>query len=161
MDGHAANVNDFMFSGDGRQAFSGGDDGTAILWDVASGSIIYRLTDHSGPVAHVDITKDGQLGIGASTDGTTILWDLQNGKMIRRYAANPFMSLFSPDKRTALIRELPDHVELWRIDATLDELLTWVHANRYVPELNCEQRTLYRLEPLCGTDATPLPTITG
>jgi len=47
-------------------------------------------------------------------------------------------------------------VALWRIDASLDELVAWTHANRNVPELTCAQRALYRLEPLCPEDtATP------
>jgi len=31
----------------------------------------------------------------------------------------------------------------------LDELIAWTIANRYVPELTCDQRKLYRLEPAC------------
>jgi hypothetical protein len=27
--------------------------------------------------------------------------------------------------------------------------LDWIEANRYVPELTCPQRDLYRIEPLC------------
>jgi hypothetical protein len=40
-------------------------------------------------------------------------------------------------------------LEMWRIDSTLDELLSWTENNRYVPELTCEQRELYSVEPLC------------
>ena len=100
------------------------------------------------------MTADATLGIGASTDGTTILWDLETGEMIRRYNANPFTALFSSDKHYAVMSENPDFVELWRIDATLDELLTWTRANRYIPELTCEQRTLYQLVPLCDPNTT-------
>jgi hypothetical protein len=32
---------------------------------------------------------------------------------------------------------------------SLDELLDWVAANRYVRELTCDERELYRIEPLC------------
>jgi len=43
-------------------------------------------------------------------------------------------------------------VELWRIDATLEQLLEWTQANRYIPEPTCNQRELYRLEPLCESE---------
>jgi hypothetical protein len=32
---------------------------------------------------------------------------------------------------------------------SLDELLDWVAANRYVRELTCDERELYQIEPLC------------
>ena len=43
-------------------------------------------------------------------------------------------------------------VELWRIDATREQLLEWAQTNRYIPDLTCNQRELYRLEPLCETE---------
>lgn len=56
---------------------------------------------------------------------------------------------FTLDGRHAVAGYQDGRVELWRIDATLDDLLTWIRNNRYVPELTCEQRELYRVEPLC------------
>ncbi len=35
------------------------------------------------------------------------------------------------------------------MDTTLEQLLEWTQANRYIPELTCNQRALYKLEPLC------------
>ena len=60
---------------------------------------------------------------------------------------------FSPDGREVLVNPFDGNLALWRIDASLDELLAWTHANRYIPELTCEQRALYRLEPLCSEEA--------
>jgi hypothetical protein len=38
----------------------------------------------------------------------------------------------------------------WQIaDPSVDELLNWVHENRYLRELTCEERAQYRVEPLC------------
>ncbi len=154
LDGHSGRVHIFRYSADGKRAFSSDDVGTVILWDTTNFTIVRRLVDHNGPVARVDMTDDATLGIGGSTDGTTILWDLERGEMIRRYAANPYVTMFSPDKRYAFTSENPDRAELWRIDATLTELLTWVHANRYIPDLTCSQRALYQIEPLCTEKTT-------
>jgi hypothetical protein len=102
----------------------------------------------------VDISADGHFGIGG---GPPNLIDLNTGQAIRLYTASPFSYFFAPDARTAVTGEFPDQFELWRIDRTLDELLTWTRANRYIPELTCEQRVLYRLEPLCAADSTAQP----
>src|SRR5258708_7175369 len=46
---------------------------------------------------------------------------------------------FSPDGQSISVGFADGRVELWRIDASLDELLAWARRNRYVPELSAEQ----------------------
>jgi WD40 repeat protein len=134
------------FSGAGRLAYSGSEDQTTILWDTATATVL-GLYRHSGPVAGVDITLDGRFGIAGADD--TQLRELTTGEVMRRYEPFMSMSMFAPDNRTVLAGAWLGSIELWRIDQTLDELLAWTHANRYIPDLTCEQRELYRLEPLC------------
>jgi len=56
---------------------------------------------------------------------------------------------FSPDGRT-LATTSPDlSIRLWRID-TLEELLAWTQANRYIPQLTCDQADLYHLDQPCA-----------
>jgi WD40 repeat protein len=108
----------FVFSDDGKRAFSGSLDNTAIVWD-ANGSVFHRFTDHSGPIALVDISSDVHLGIAGATDGTTLLWDLDTGKLIRRYnLAQIFTPIFLSNNHMTIANN-----ELWRIDTTLDELM--------------------------------------
>ncbi|HEX9924605.1 MAG TPA: protein kinase [Anaerolineae bacterium] len=141
------------FSADGQRVVSSGWDTQAILWDAENGGIIRRFTNHVGPIGQIDFTPDEQLMLGGSADGTITLWNVESGEVIRRYD-NDFMmqSVFSADGRQALMGFHNGAVELWRMDATLDELLEWTQANRYIPELTCNQRELYRLEPLCASE---------
>jgi WD40 repeat protein len=154
-----------VFSPDGQHAFSGAFDNTAVYWDVATGSIIRRFTDHSAAVFAVELTPDGRFGLGGSSDNTTTLWDMKTGEVIRRYAglnADVFRAAFSPDGREVLVVPFSSDLALWRIDASLDELLAWTKSNRYVPELTCAQRALYKLEPLCAEDTmTPTGEVTA
>src|SRR5207253_759312 len=61
-------------------------------------------------------------------------------------------------------------VRVWRISRTLGDLVQWIHDNRYVRDLTCDERAQYRVEPLCaanslaqveasgaGVTATPVP----
>jgi hypothetical protein len=50
---------------------------------------------------------------------------------------------------TLFLQREDGRVELWHLDTTLDELLTWTRNNCYIPEPTCEQRELYQVEPLC------------
>ena len=101
------------------------------------------------------MTDDGSLGMADN-----LLWDLNTGELIRRYAQGVFQPIFLPDNRTALMNT-DDNMELWRIDATFDELLTWTHANRYIPELTCDQLELYRLESQCEPESPQFTTGSG
>jgi hypothetical protein len=87
------------------------------------------------------------------------LIDLATGTVIRHFDGLhgfPISNQFTPDGHTVLVGFSGGQVEQWRIDS-LDELLAWTRANRHIPELTCDQRELYRLEPLCENVA-PLPT---
>lgn len=37
----------------------------------------------------------------------------------------------------------------WRVDDTLEELVAWTEANRYLHELTCSDREQVNIEPLC------------
>jgi WD40 repeat protein len=83
-----------------------------------------------------------------------VLWDLETGELIRRFkdphTGAVFDSAMSPDGRTGLVGSSAQTIIQWQLAApSLDELLDWVAANRYVRELTCEERDLYRIEPLC------------
>lgn len=158
--GHNDSIGKAMFSPDGQHAFTGAWDRTAIYWDVATGSILHRFADHSAAVFEAELTPDGRFGLGGSADNTTTLWDINTGEIIRRYTrsnAGVFSAAFNPadQGREAVIKFSDGRVEQWRIDTSLDELLAWTQANRYIPELTCAQRALYKLEPLCPEDPAP------
>ena len=138
------------FSDDGQRLVSGGLDALAILWDIQTGNILRRFDNHVGDVGQVRFSPDETLLLGGSGDGTNSLWRVETGEAIRRYGGGYVISPdFSPDGRHALAGYNDGAVELWRIDSTLDELLSWTRTNRYIPELTCEQREFYRIEPLC------------
>jgi WD40 repeat protein/serine/threonine protein kinase len=149
LEGHEAWAYNFVLSDDGQLGYSGAEDRAAILWDIPNGVPLQRFMN-SLPVAGVNITGDGRYGL----EGIVAqLRDLETGEVIRRYnGALALLSWFTPDNRTAVVGPPANAPELWRMDTTLDELITWIRANRYIPELTCEQRELYRLEPLCEAE---------
>lgn len=148
-------VSEVVFGPLGEKAFSGSAtfNTAAYLWDVSSGQQLYQF-DAAGPVWGVDISPDGQLGLYSGGDGGAVLADLQTGEIVRSYRGHDADAVrsvaFSPDGRTALSGGEDTAVIQWQVYAPgLDELSDWIGDNRYVRELTCDERALYRIEPLC------------
>ena len=152
FEGHEGFVWDLAYSPDGKTALSASWDNTLILWDLASGEIIHRLLGHQDNVRNVAFHPDGRTAVSGSSDNTLILWDLQTGEAIRSYHGHTGQIsglAFSPDGRKVLSGANDGMLIEWRIDDTLEELVAWTEANRYLPELTCSERVQYNIEPLC------------
>lgn len=57
--GHTDSVNDVAFSSDGTLIATGSSDGTARLWDSATGKEVRQLLGHTGAVYAVAFSPDG------------------------------------------------------------------------------------------------------
>lgn len=60
---------------------------------------------------------------------------------------------FSPDGKSLYLNDASNNI--LQIDLMLEsgELLKWVREHRYIRDLTCTERALYRVVPLCS-DAT-------
>ncbi len=68
------------FSPDGQRIASGSADGTAKIWDLASGATELTLIGHLGTVNSAVFDPDGARIVTASDDGTVRIWDAGSGE---------------------------------------------------------------------------------
>jgi WD40 repeat protein/DNA-binding SARP family transcriptional activator len=162
FEGHTGPVFAVAFSPDEAAVLSASEDGSLVLWDVETGEIIRRYLGHDRGVWGLDVSPDGRHMISSSEDGTVILWNLQTGEELRRFSGHTAWVpdvVFNPDGQTAFSVSLDGTLIQWQIaDQPLDELIEWVHANRYIRDLTCDERVQYRIEPPCNAEGV-VPTI--
>lgn len=161
FEGHTGPVLNVAFGPEEATVLTASYDGSLILWDVETGGIIRRYLGHDSGVWGLDISPDGRYVISSSDIGTVILWDFKTGEELRRFTLHTAPALdvaFSPDGQTAFSIGWDGALIQWQVaDPSLDELIGWIHTNRYVRELTCEEREQYRVEPPCSPEGV-MPT---
>jgi len=108
--GHSGRITSVAFSHNNMFVLTGGDHGTAILWEVQTGkeirrfkvlpSIIRDVQRQQYSVIDVAFSRDDQTLMTAGRDATIVLWETQTGKEIRRFRGfenSETRALFSPD----------------------------------------------------------------
>src|SRR5579863_1471454 len=98
--GHAGMVADVAFAPDGLVIVTGSHDGTARMWEVATGAPLRTLAGHAGGVYAVAFSPDGRRIATASSDETARVWDAASGTLLVTLAGHYGGALdvaFSPD----------------------------------------------------------------
>jgi WD40 repeat protein/serine/threonine protein kinase len=80
--GHTSTVHDVAFDADSLRLLSGSNDGTARMWDIATGEEIVRFKGHEGAVRDVQFGAQGRVLL-ASEDGKIRSWDTHTALPLR------------------------------------------------------------------------------
>ncbi|MCA9126094.1 MAG: serine/threonine protein kinase [Planctomycetales bacterium] len=130
LQGHTDWTSKLAVAPGGHWIVSGSLDGTARIWETASGNCLHVLNHQGSRVADVAVLDDKRVVTGAS-DGKVMLWDVEEGKLLRQWQGS-----------SAAITSLAAHCRGW-LAATDDEgrLWFWSHERQSIqchslPELN-------------------------
>ncbi len=69
-----------QFSPDGERVVTASGDGTARVWDAATGKELAVLRGHEGEVRSAQFSRMGQRVVTASWDDTARVWDAATGE---------------------------------------------------------------------------------
>jgi WD40 repeat protein/tetratricopeptide (TPR) repeat protein/tRNA A-37 threonylcarbamoyl transferase component Bud32 len=110
----SAFVRAMAFSPDGHALLIGSVDGTASVWETATGKQQAVLT-HPRTVQAVAFSPDGRGMLTGSQDGTVALWEADTGKQLRVLAhGSPVVkAVYSPDGRLVLTGSGDGLARLW------------------------------------------------
>jgi len=118
------------FSPDGSHLAAGSDQGSGMLWNVGTGTVIADLTGHTRVVAAHAWTHDGSRLATASYDATIRLWDGRTGaaqRTLSGHSAAVGAVAWSPDGTRLVTGSDDGTARIW--DASSGETLgTLVHG---------------------------------
>jgi len=146
-------------STDGTRLLSAGRDKQIIVWTLANGAELARLTGETQIVRALAVSPDGQSLYAATSDGFVVLWDLSAYVERQRYTLNDadvFALALTPEGRTMVAGLASGELSFWQ-SFSLEGLLEWAKQNRYIRTVSCFEISLYRLEGMCMTE-TPAAT---
>jgi len=81
FDGHNGTITSLVFSPDGSQLLSAGDDGQIVVWDVGSGECIWQVDDNDTR-AQALFSPDGTQIISSGYQDQVRLWDRESGELV-------------------------------------------------------------------------------
>jgi WD40 repeat protein len=113
---HAEQVLVVAFSPDGQSVVTGCADGTARLWEAATGRPLGEPLRHQGPVRAVAFSPDGQTVLTGSDDHHGRLWDVATGRLVGaalEHRDRVGSVAFSPDGKTVLTGSADRTARLW------------------------------------------------
>jgi hypothetical protein len=101
LDGHTDDVNQTVFSPDGKHIVTASDDCTARVWNPSSGKLEATLEGHLMRVNHAAYSSDGKHIVTASDDGSARVWNSSTGKLEATFEGHLTMKVnqaaFSPN----------------------------------------------------------------
>jgi WD40 repeat protein/serine/threonine protein kinase len=116
FEGHTGAVRSVALTRDGKYAVTGSLDGTAILWDTASGNKLQTFKTGSTVAVGVAVSDDGKI-VATQDHGQTLVWDAVSGKILQTFNRPPGKNLnclaLSGDGKKILIGSGDKTAVLW------------------------------------------------
>lgn len=114
--GHQGEIWAIEYSPDGSTLATASQDGTALLWEAASGKILHRLSDHTDEVLNLAFSPEGARLATTGLDDTLKIWDVNSGRKLQDFpipASSIGAIAFTPDGAFLLTSRNDGELAFW------------------------------------------------
>ncbi|MER9134748.1 TIR domain-containing protein [Mesorhizobium sp. M0830] len=124
LNGHELAVTSATFSPDGTDIVTASADGTARVWEAATGAQVLALKGHEKAVTSAAFSPDGTRIVTASADRTARVWEAATGAqlIVTAHQGELTSAAFSPDGTRVVTASADRTARLWDI-ATGEQVL--------------------------------------
>lgn len=141
--GHQREVLTAKFAPDGRLA-TAGVDGTILLWDPETWTVIRRI-EHGAPVVDLDFSTDGRTLASAGYDDQIKLWNTstwnEDGKLVG-HEENVHGVRFEPDGRHLISTSLDGTMRRWNTLTGVSKVLQRFDTTPYFHDIDATGRLI-------------------
>lgn len=130
LDGHSGAVYSVAYDHEGKRLVTASEDGTARIWDAATGREKIILLGHTGDVYSASFSPNGQLIATGGADKTVRIWSADTGKLIRildKHADIVYSVAFSPDGQRLVTGSKDKTARVWDV-ASGNQVLVLTHT---------------------------------
>ena len=130
-------------------------DNTVRLWDVETGTELRQFMGHNGHTFGVAFSSDGALMFTTSQDTSVRMWDFATGEELHRFDqhTNWVQEVVITSDDEFIVSGAQDRTaRIWRVDTTAEEYADYAQDIRYIRELTCDERDIYRVATCADTD---------
>jgi eukaryotic-like serine/threonine-protein kinase len=130
--GHRDVVNSVAWSPDGTRLATGSRDGTAKVWEAASGQERLTLRGHAGPVYSVSWSPDGTRLAAGTGDGMGTVWEAAGGRellTLRGHTGLVGSVSWSPDGTRLATGSRDGTAKVWEAASSRELLTLRGHTN--------------------------------
>jgi len=140
--GHVHYATSAQFSPDGKWILTTGNDKTARIWDVKSGSLINSFDRQPWYVNSANYSPDGRNIIIASSDNTAKIWDTESGRVLKTledHTSEVNNGSYSPDGKNIVTASSDKTAKIWDARSgmllnTLEDHASSVNSASYSPD---------------------------
>lgn len=114
--GHKGDVKSVAFDEPGARFVSASSDGTACVWDAASGKLLATLEGRTDPVWSACFSADGAHILSTSQNGAAMIWDAASGQCLQTLKGHEgpvYDAAFSPDDQRCYTASADRSIRVW------------------------------------------------